>query len=340
MLQSRRTMIIAEAGVNHNGDIDIARLLVDAAAESGADYVKFQTFKAARLVTPSAAKAEYQKLASVEAESQYDMLKRLELDLEMHENLVNHCLRRGIGFLSTGFDIESVELLAGLGLRIFKIPSGEITNLPYLRYIASKCGQVILSTGMANMGEIEAAIDVMEKYGTPRAQITVLHCTTEYPAHLDEVNLLAMGTIRKAFGVAVGYSDHTRGIEIPIAAVALGAVLIEKHFTLDRKLSGPDHGASVEPYELKEMVKSIRHVEMALGTGIKKPCTSETQNISIIRKSIVAKCKIRKGEFFTGENLAVKRPGIGVSPMRWDEFIGKRSCFDYDKDDLIMQQIL
>ncbi len=330
-----RTLIIAEAGVNHNGDIALAKRLIDAADAAGADLVKFQTFSADRLVTRTAAKADYQTQTMDGAETQHAMLRRLELSSGMHDELIAHCAARRIGFLSTGFDIESVNLLVGLGHNLFKIPSGEITNLPYLRHIGQLGKEVILSTGMANLGDVEAALDALEAAGTPREQITVLHCTTEYPTPMNEVNLRAMLTIRDAFGVAVGYSDHTQGIEVAIAAVALGATVIEKHFTLDRSLPGPDHKASLEPDELKAMVAAIRNIENALGDGIKRLSPSEAKNKPIARKSLVAASAIRAGEVFSETNVAVKRPGTGLSPMRWDEVLGRKAPRDFAMDELI-----
>lgn len=330
-----RTLIIAEAGVNHNGDLELARRLIDVAAEAGADYVKFQTFNADRLVTRAAAKAEYQKQSSGADESQYEMLRRLELTPEMHVDLIKHCGQRGIRFLSTGFDIESLDLLAGFGIDLFKIPSGEITNLPYLQHIGGMGKPIILSTGMADLAEIGAALDVLEQAGTPRQQITVLHCNTEYPTPMVDVNLRAMHTIRDTFGARVGYSDHTAGIEIPIAAVALGATVIEKHFTLDRNLPGPDHKASLEPGELRAMVAGIRNIELAMGDGIKRPSPSEAKNIAIARKSLVAACTILAGECFTPANLAVKRPGTGLSPMRLNEVLGRVASRGFQPDELV-----
>lgn len=330
-----KTLIIAEAGVNHNGDLDMARRLVEVAAEAGVDFVKFQTFQAAKLVTRQAAKAEYQRQSTDAEESQYEMIRRLELTPDMHVALIEHCRRCGIRFLSTGFDHDSLDLLAGLGMALFKVPSGEITNLPYLQHIGRLGAPVILSTGMADMGEIGAALTVLEQAGTPRQQITVLHCTTEYPAPMQDVNLRAMLTIRDTFGVQVGYSDHTAGIEVPIAAVALGATVIEKHFTLDRTLPGPDHQASLEPGELRAMVAAIRNVELALGDGIKRPSASEIKNMAIARKSLVAARAIRAGELFSRDNLAVKRPGTGLSPMRLDEVVGRPAGRDFLPDELI-----
>ena len=327
--------IIAEAGVNHNGDIGLAKKLIHIAAEAGADYVKFQTFNADRLVTRTALKADYQTRTTAGEETQHVMLRRLELAPEMHRALMTRCEECGIGFLSTGFDIESVDFLHGLGQRLYKIPSGEITNLPYLRHIGGLAGDVILSTGMANLGEVEAALEVIESAGTSRSRITVLHCTTEYPSPMSEVNLLAMVAMRSAFGVRVGYSDHTQGIEVPIAAVALGACVIEKHFTLDRKLPGPDHMASLEPQELCAMVKAIRHVQIALGDGVKRLTPSEAGNRPRARKSLVARLPIKAGEMLTSINVTTKRPGTGISPMRWDEIIGKFAERDYKEDELI-----
>lgn len=330
-----RTLIIAEAGVNHNGNLGLAKQLIDVAAEAGADLVKFQTFSADRLATRSAQKADYQNQTTDRQESQHEMLRRLELSAEMHKELIAHCATRNIGFFSTGFDIESVDLLVSLGQDHFKIPSGEVINLPYLRHIGRLGKSIILSTGMATMGEIEAAIDALEQVGTPRTNMTVLHCTTEYPTPMSEVNLRAMQSIHTAFGVAVGYSDHTSGIEVAIAAVAMGAAVIEKHFTLDRKLPGPDHQASLEAGELKSMVAAIRNIESALGDGIKRLTSSEARNKPIVRKSLVASQAIKAGEVFNVENVTAKRPGTGISPMRWDEVMGRTSPRDFAADELI-----
>jgi N,N'-diacetyllegionaminate synthase len=330
-----RTLIIAEAGVNHNGDINLARELIDVAAEAGADFVKFQTFTADAISTPHAKKAEYQNETTDAGESQHAMIKRLELTREMHELLIEHCKLRGIQFFSTGFDTESIDLLLEVGLDSFKIPSGEITNLPYLRYIGKLGKPVILSTGMATLHEIQVALEILEHGGISRSYITVLHCNTEYPTPMTDVNLRAMLTIRDAFDVQVGYSDHTLGIEIAIAAVALGATVIEKHFTLDRSQSGPDHQASLEPEELKAMVVAIRNIEKAMGDGVKRPSPSEAKNISIARKSLVAACAVFEGEVFSENNLAVKRPGTGLSPMRWDEVVGCKAPRDFEVDELI-----
>jgi len=303
--------------------------------EAGADAVKFQTFKAENLVSKEAKKAKYQIENTGSNETQYEMLKKLELGFDEFVELKKYCDEKGIMFLSTPFDFESIEFLDKLGLKIFKVPSGEITNYPYLREIAKLKKRVILSTGMANMCEIEQALDVMEKFGTKRENITVLHANTEYPTPMEDVNLKAMLSIKESFKVDVGYSDHTLGIEVPIAAVAMGAVVIEKHFTLDKNMEGPDHKASLEPDELKAMVKAIRNIEIALGNGIKKPSKSESKNIEIARKVIVAKRDIKKGEKFSEDNLTVKRAGKGISPMRWGEVIGKVTDKDYKEDEVI-----
>lgn len=332
---SKKTLIIAEAGVNHNGDIGLAKKLIDAAANSGADLVKFQTFSAERLATASAPKAEYQNRTTDQGQSQVAMLQKLELTPVMHEQLVDYCHVRGIGFFSSAFDIQSLDYLASLGAERFKVPSGEITNLPYLRRVGSFNKPLILSTGMATLGEIEAALFALEMAGNLRSKITVLHCNTDYPTPMQDVNLRAMTSIRDAFGVAVGYSDHTLGIEVPIAAVALGATMIEKHLTLNRNLPGPDHKASLEPDEFAAMVYAIRNIELAMGDGIKRPSKSEAKNKLIARKSIVAARPIKSGERFTSENLTSKRPGTGISPMSWDEVIGRSSPRDFKPDECI-----
>ena len=332
---SRKTLIIAEAGVNHNGDLELAKQIVKAAANAGADLVKFQTFTAERLAIDSAPKADYQNQTTDQKQSQFAMLRQLELTEEMHEQLIVYCSKQGIGFFSTGFDLQSVDYLASLGADRFKIPSGEITNLPYLRHVGAFGKPLILSTGMATLGEIEAALDACESAGTPRSRITVLHCNTEYPTPMQDVNLRAICSIRDAFGVAVGYSDHTLGIEVPIAAVALGATVIEKHLTLDRNWPGPDHKASLEPDEFAVMVRAIRNIEQAMGDGIKRPSPSESKNKSIARKSLVAARSIKAGERFTPENLTAKRPGTGVSPMRWDKAMGRIATRDYGADEMI-----
>lgn len=331
----KKTLIIAEAGVNHNGDLDRARHLIEAAADAGADLVKFQTFNADRLVTRDAVKAKYQTQTTDREESQHGMLRRLELSIDMHKDLIAHCRKRNIGFFSTAFDLESVDLLVELGQDHFKIPSGEITNLPYLRRIGELGQSVILSTGMASLGDIEAALEVLEHAGTSRENITVLHCTTEYPTPMEDVNLRAMQSIARAFDVEVGYSDHTKGIEVAIAAVAMGASVIEKHFTLDRNLPGPDHKASLEPAELKSMVVAIRNIEIALGDGIKRLSSSEAGNRPVMRKSLVSSQAISAGEVFTASNITVKRPGTGISPMRWDEVVGRKASRDFAADELI-----
>ncbi|MDT8338776.1 MAG: N-acetylneuraminate synthase [Sulfurimonas sp.] len=330
-----KVFIIAEAGVNHNGSVELAKKLIDAAVEAGADAVKFQTFKAEKLVSKNAAKAEYQKQTTDKTESQFDMIKKLELDEATHHELMSYCKSKNIMFLSTPFDHDSIELLNTLGLEIFKIPSGEITNLPYLRQIGKLSKKVILSTGMADIGEIEDALDVLIKAGTKKENITVLHANTMYPTPMEDVNLKAMVTIGKTFDVSYGYSDHTLGIEVDIAAVALGASCIEKHFTLDKTMEGPDHKASLEPDELKAMVKAIRNIELALGSSVKKPSKSEIPNMQIARKSIVAACEIKKGELLSEDKLAIKRPGNGISPMRWDEIVGTIATKDYQEDELI-----
>ncbi len=330
-----KTLIIAEAGVNHNGSIDMAKRLIEAAAEAGVDYVKFQTFKSEKLVSRHAAKADYQKANTSGEDSQLRMLQQLELSRDDHFLLIEHCKKCGIKFLSTAFDLESIEFLHSLNLDLWKIPSGEITNLPYLRSIAQKGGRVIMSTGMCDLSDIEAALKVLTSNGTPEENITLLHCNTEYPTPWNDVNLRAMHDIAKRFNVPVGYSDHTRGIEVPIAAVALGATVIEKHFTLDNNLPGPDHKASLEPHQLKAMVDAIRHIECALGSGTKQVSESERKNMTIARKSIVAATEIKKGELFTPQNITVKRPGGGISPMKWDEVIGTIASHDYLPDEMI-----
>jgi N,N'-diacetyllegionaminate synthase len=327
--------IIAEAGVNHNGDINIAKKLIDAASEAGADAVKFQTFKAKNIVSKNAKKAQYQKETTDKKESQFEMIKKLELDVDAHKELMAYCKEKNIMFLSTPFDHDSIELLSELGLEIFKIPSGEITNLPYLRHIGSLNKKIILSTGMSTISEIDSALDILINAGTKKQNITVLHTNTQYPTPMEDVNLKAMLTIRDRFDVACGYSDHTLGIEVDIAAAALGARVIEKHFTLDKNMQGPDHKASLEPNELKAMIKAIRNIESALGDGVKKPSKSETPNIKVARKSIVANRDIKNGEIFSEDNLAIKRPANGISPMKWDEIIGTKATKDYKEDELI-----
>jgi len=330
-----KTLIIAEAGVNHNGDLNIARALVEVAASSGADFVKFQTFKASQLSTRVAPKAKYQLENSEMDESQFEMLERLELSEEMHKVLIKEAKAVGIGFMSTAFDIDSANFLLSIGQNIFKIPSGEITNLPLLRHIASFKEDIILSTGMSTKDEVEAAVNELIRAGTPKSRITVLHCTSSYPAPLEDVNLLAMIRLRESLGLRVGYSDHTLGTEVAVAAVTLGATVIEKHFTLDKNFSGPDHKASLEPKELKLMIEQIRNIEKALGDGVKRPTDSELENLVVARKSIVAKYPISRGDIFSEVNLTTKRPGNGLSPMEWDRVIGTVAHRDFAADELI-----
>jgi len=321
--------------VNHNGKISTAKELIRVAAESGANFVKFQSFKADEVVHKNATKARYQVSDSSDSESQYELLKRLELDDSNLPELIKLSKTLGIGFLSTAFDMNSANKLLSLGQDIFKIPSGEITNLPYLRHIGGFEKKVILSTGMSNMIEIKTALEVLELAGTPRSKVTVLHCTSAYPTPMSDVNLLALKQIKENLGVEVGYSDHTLGIEVAVAAVALGASIIEKHFTLDRNQAGPDHKASLEPKDLSSMVVKIRNIEKALGNGIKRPMPSEIENINIVRRSIVAKCKINQGEIFTEHNLTTKRPATGISPMHWDRIIGSTAYRDFSRDEII-----
>ncbi len=332
-------IIIAEAGVNHNGSIKLAKKLISVAADAKADYVKFQTYKTEANVTKNAEKAEYQKLHTDQNETQFDMIKKLELGLEAHEELIKHCKNKKIKFLSTAFDLESIEMLDDMNIEFYKIPSGEITNLPYLRRVALKRKPVFLSTGMSNLEEVKTAIKVLTESGVLKQNITILHCNTQYPTPFSDVNLKAMKTIRDELGVSVGYSDHTRGIEIPIAAAAMGATVIEKHFTLNRNFPGPDHSASLEPDELKLMVSAIRNIELAMGDGIKRPSNSEKENLLIVRKSIVAKRKIKAGDLFSKNNITTKRPGIGISPMKWDSIIGSRASKEYMIDDIIKEDI-
>jgi len=332
-----KTIVIAEAGVNHNGSLDIAKEMIRAASDSGADYIKFQTFLTQNLVSKDAKQADYQTKNLGYESSQFEMLKKLELNLNDHKELYEYCKKCNIGFFSTAFDLDSITLLESFNLPMWKVPSGEITNFPYLKKIGSLLKPVILSTGMATLGEIEAAIEVLETSGTDRNLISILHCTTEYPAPVDEVNLNAMITIGQAFKVKFGYSDHTEGIEIPLAAVAMGASIIEKHFTLDKKMDGPDHKASLEPTELKQMIIGIRKIEKALGNGIKTPSPGERANIIPARKSLVALKFIKKGEVFSDLNITVKRPGDGLSAMLWDKVIGRYAARDYNKDEQIEQ---
>ena len=330
-------IIIAEAGVNHNGSIELAKQLIDVAANSGADYVKFQTFKARNLVSNSASKANYQIQNSADSkESQLQMLQKLELTEADHQNIIEDCKHKKIKFFSTAFDLESLTYLSSLGLDLVKVPSGEITNLPYLRFAAILFKKVILSTGMATIKEIKKALDVFLKAGISKENITILHCNTEYPTPMADVNLKAMLHIKKKFNTKVGYSDHTLGIEVPIAAAALGASIIEKHFTLDKNMVGPDHKASLEPKELQKMILSIRNIEKAIsGSEKKEPSPSELKNIAIARKSIVAKTNICKGEVFTEKNITTKRPGNGISPMLWDKVLGKKAKKDFNQDEII-----
>lgn len=327
--------IIAEAGVNHNGSLDIALRMVSEAAAAGADCIKFQSFKTEKLVTADAPMAAYQETNTGTSGSQYSMLKRLELDEQAHIRLMEYASEKGILFISTPFDAESAEMLYRLNVPMFKVGSGDLTNLPLLRQLARYGKPVILSTGMADLEETGRALEALESSGLSRKMITLLHATTEYPAPYAEVNLKAMQTMARKFGIAVGYSDHTDGIEVPVAAVALGASVIEKHFTLDRNLKGPDHKASLEPDGLAAMVRQIRNIERALGDGKKVPSAGERKNIEAARKSIVAACNIYKGELFTEENLTVKRPGTGICPLRWDDIIGTQARRDYRKDELI-----
>lgn len=333
---SKHVLIIAEAGVNHNGSLELAKQLIDKAVEAGVDIIKFQTFKSEKLVSKAARQAEYQQRnIGKKDEGQLAMLKKLELSQSDHEELISYCNERGIRFFSTAFDMDSIDYLHSLDMGLWKIPSGEITNYPYLRKIAQYQEPVILSTGMCELSDIEAAMNVLLEFGVKKEQITILHCNTEYPTPFADVNLKAMLEIGEKFGVQIGYSDHTKGIEVPIAAVALGATVIEKHFTLDKKMEGPDHKASLEPDELKAMVSSIRHIEQALGSGHKTISESERKNIDIARKSIVAARPIQAGELLTEENLTVKRPGNGISPMRWNEVVGTRAVQSFNEEDPI-----
>ena len=330
------SFIIAEAGVNHNGKIELARKLIDAAVEAGADAIKFQTFNADMLVSKLAPKADYQKCGLKKKETQYEMIKRLELNAAAHDKLITYCKKRKIIFLSSPFDLDSIDLLNTLGLKIFKIPSGELTNTPYLKKIGSLGIRVILSTGMADLREIRYALNILVSSGTRKEDIVILHCNTEYPVPLERVNLAAMITIKKTFKMNVGFSDHTQGIEVPIAAVALGASVIEKHFTLDKNMDGPDHKASANPDELKLMIKSIRNVERALGSGVKRPTKEEDEMKKIVRKSVIAKTDINRGDKIGSGMLTVKRPGFGIAPEFLGSLIGKRALREIKKDDLIL----
>ncbi len=335
MEKSNKVIIIAEAGVNHNGDLELAREMVLEAKKAGADYVKFQTAVPELVISSIAPKAEYQKLSMADEESQLEMCKAIHLPLSDYASLAELCRKSGIGFLSTPFDFVSIDALAPLKMDYWKIPSGEITNLPYLRKIAAQKGKVIMSTGMCEIDEVRQGVDILLKGGKRLEEISLLHCTTQYPTPMEDVNLRAMEALRKIGTGAVGNSDHTPGIEVAIAAVAMGAQIIEKHFTLDKSLPGPDHKASLDPEELSQMAKAIRNIERALGTGEKRVSPSERQNIEIARKSIVAARQIKKGEIFTERNITVKRPGCGISPMRWDEVLGKKAKKDFDYDQLI-----
>ena len=328
-----KTLIIAEAGVNHNGNFELAKKLIDKAVEGGADIVKFQTCKAENVISRYADKAEYQKVTTGEADSQLEMVRKLMLTYEEYGKLKEYCDEKGIEFLSTAFDLPSVDYLHSIGMRRWKIPSGEITNLPLLIKIAKLHEPIIMSTGMSELSEVADAVRVLKENGAQ--DITLLHCTTEYPAPYEDVNLKAMDTMREAFGLPVGYSDHTKGLEIPVAAVAMGACVIEKHFTLDRNMEGPDHKASIEPDELKSMVDQIRHVEVAIGNGEKKVSASEQKNQDIARKSIIAKTAIKAGDVFSEDNITTKRPGSGINPMRWFDLLGKTAKHDYQEDYLI-----
>jgi N,N'-diacetyllegionaminate synthase len=331
-----RTIIIAEAGVNHNGDIYLAKKLIDAAVDAGVDYVKFQTFKASNIVSKQAKKAGYQKENMTTGDdTQLSMLQNLEMDESMHIELIRYCEQKGIKFLSTPFDLESIELLKRLNIKLGKIPSGEITNLPYLRAMARAFPFIVLSTGMSEMEEIKDAVKVLLDNGTKNEDLIILHCNTEYPTPMQDVNLLAMKAISNELNIGVGYSDHTLGIEVPIAAVALGAIMIEKHFTLDKTMEGPDHKASLDPLELKAMTRGIRNINLAMGAAVKTATPSEIKNKESVRKSIVAKHDIKKGDVFSEKNLTVKRPGNGINPMKWDEVIGKVATREFRLDDLI-----
>lgn len=337
----RKTLIIAEAGVNHNGDMHIARQLIDAAVDAGVDLIKFQTFKAEKIVTKTAAKANYQQQNTGDTDgSQFAMLKKLELSYQQHLELIDYCKKKGISFWSTAFDLDSIALLQQMGITLGKVPSGEITNLPYLRAMAKAFETLIISTGMCTLQEVEDAINALTAAGAKRDAITILHCTTEYPAPFTDINLNAMVSMGRYFNLPVGYSDHTEGIEVPVAAVALGACVIEKHFTLDKTMEGPDHKASLEPHELKAMVKAIRNVEKALGDGNKQPAASEIKNIAIARKSVVAATALQAGTVLQPEMLTVKRPGNGISPMQIDELTGKVLKKDLQEDEVLQWEVL
>lgn len=335
MNKQKKVFIIAEAGVNHNGRIELAKKMIDEAYKAGADAVKFQTFTAEKIVSKIASKADYQIKNTRNNESQFDMLKKLELSFEAHKILFNYSKEVGIIFLSTPFDLDSIDFLYKLGIRLWKIPSGEITNYPYIKKLALLNNNYIISTGMSKLGEIEDCLNIFLRNGVSREQITLLHCNTEYPTPLSDVNLKSMLTIQNAFQVRIGYSDHTQGIEVPLAAVSLGATIIEKHFTLDKNMDGPDHKASLDPDELNKMIKYIRNIELSLGDGIKKPSDSESKNIIVARKSIVALKEINEGEVFTENNLTVKRPGTGINPMLWETVLGRNAKRNFKEDELI-----
>ncbi|WP_027400288.1 N-acetylneuraminate synthase [Anaerovorax odorimutans] len=332
-ITNSKTFIIAEAGVNHNGKLETAKLLAEVAKNAGADVVKFQTFIAEDCISNFASKAEYQKKNTQAEESQLDMVKKIQISFDEFIELKSHCDKIGIQFISTPFDFKSIEFLNHLNIPFWKIPSGEITNVPYLNRIANTGKPVIMSTGMCTLEEVEFAVKLLKENGS--GEISLLHCNTEYPTPFKDVNLAAMNTLKRTFNCRTGYSDHTLGIEAPIAAVAMGAEVIEKHFTLDKNMIGPDHKSSLEPDELKKMISAIRNIEMAIGNGKKKPSESEIKNIQVARKSIVAKKAISKGEYFTEENITVKRPGSGISPTRWFDVLGLISTKDYQKDELI-----
>ncbi|MCK5579890.1 MAG: N-acetylneuraminate synthase [Candidatus Omnitrophica bacterium] len=333
VIDPNHVFVIAEAGVNHNGDIQLAKKLVDVAVESGADAVKFQTFHAESLAVPQAQKADYQKETTAAEESQVDMLKRLELSQDAHKELLAYCQRKGILFLSTAFDLKSVDLLNDLGVEIFKIPSGEITNLPLLKHVAFKNKPMIVSTGMATLEEVEEMVAVLKACGNER--FVLLHCVSCYPANVEDVNLKAISTLGKTFNVPVGYSDHTAGIEIALAATGMGVAVLEKHFTLDQSMEGPDHKASLNPGELKRMIQGIRNVEKAFGDGIKKPAESEIVNLHVVRKSLFAKEAIQKGDVFSEKNITAKRPAEGINPMKWDQVVGQKAKRDFKKEEMI-----
>ena len=329
----RHVIVIAEAGVNHNGSFELAKKMVDAAKEAGVDYVKFQTFNPQKLVSKYAKKAKYQKETTGSDETQLQMLQKLTLTEDNFLSLRDYCKEVGIGFISTPFDLDSIAFLETFDMDFWKVPSGEVTNLPYLEAIARTKRKVVMSTGMCNMNEIQDAMEVLKKNGT--TEITLLHCNTQYPTPYEHVNLSAMSTIKDTLHKEVGYSDHTQGIEVPIAAVAMGATVIEKHFTLDKNMEGPDHKASLDPTELKQMVSAIRNIEKAIGNGLKEPSSSELTNKAVARKSIVASREIKQGEILSEYNLTTKRPGTGISPMKWYEVIGKAAARDFSEDEII-----